>query len=254
MRLDFGPAERALWIDLLAVAAKDDGFIRANEDTPYLPQQLAGMLVYEERFFEETIEKFIEKGKMKRDENGVLYICQWGKYAISPDHKRVIKHRLKKEGVMLGVTKETPSVTHIISEHIISKQNISNIVPQIIEYLNQKTGKKFSPKSESTVKLISGRLSEGHTLDDFKRVIDVKVAKWRGDPKMDDYLRPDTLFRPSNFESYLNEQPTRPPVGQNTKPPTSREDEYRKARDEYIREHGVEGVAEWSQEWWEKHE
>src|SRR4030042_5560806 len=81
MRLEFNPAERALWIDLLAVAAKDDGFIRANEETPYLPKQLAGMLVYEETFFTETIEKFIEMGKMDRDENGVLYICQWEKYA-----------------------------------------------------------------------------------------------------------------------------------------------------------------------------
>ena len=137
------------------------------------------------------------------------------------------------------------------------KPNLNpDIVPEIIGYLNTRTGKKFSPKSESTVKLISGRLSEGHTLDDFKRVIDVKVAKWRGDPKMDDYLRPDTLFRPSNFESYLNEQPTRPPVGTNVKPPTSREEEYRKAREEFIKTHGddKDTVAGFSQEWWEKNE
>jgi hypothetical protein len=44
-------------------------------------------------------------------------------------------------------------------------------------------------------------------------VIDVKVEKWKGDPKMDDFLRPDTLFRPKNFEAYLNEKPKIEPYG-----------------------------------------
>ena len=253
MRLEFNPAERALWIDLLAVAAKDDGFIRANEETPYLSQQLAGMLVYEEKFFTETIEKFVEMGKIDRDENGILYICQWEKYATSSNYKRVLKHRLSKDGVMFGVSKEMPPVTHNITEHNKTKHIIKEIVPQIINYLNEKTGKKFSPKPEGTIRLITGRLKEGRTLDDFKRVIDVKTAKWGGDPKMDDYLRPDTLFRPSNFESYLNEQSKKPPVGQNTKMPTSREEEYKKARDEFIKKHGddEDKMAEFSQQWWE---
>ena len=256
MRLEFNPPERALWIDLLAVAAKDDGFIRANEETPYLPQQLAGMLVYEERFFIETIDKFVEMGKIDRDENGILYICQWEKYATSSNYKQVLKHRLGKDGVTLGVSDETAPVTYNITEHNITKHNIKEIVPQIINYLNEKTGKKFSSKPEGTIKLIVGRLKEGHTLDDFKQVIDTKVAKWRGDPKMDDYLRPDTLFRPSNFESYLNEQPTKVPilVGKNVVAPSSKEIEYKKARAEFIKEHGddKDRVAEFSQQWWDK--
>ena len=41
---------------------------------------------------------------------------------------------------------------------------------------------------------------------DFKKVIDIKVDQWLDHPKMDAYLTPQTLFRASNFERYLNEK------------------------------------------------
>jgi uncharacterized phage protein (TIGR02220 family) len=75
----------------------------------------------------------------------------------------------------------------------------------IIEYFNQKTGQKRSLKSQETQKLINGRISEGRILEDFIKVIDKKFNQWKDDPKMMIYLRPSTLFRPGNFEDYLNE-------------------------------------------------
>lgn len=78
-------------------------------------------------------------------------------------------------------------------------------VREIVDYLNAKTSKKFSPKTAETRKAITARLKEGYTVDDFKKVIDTKVIDW-GDGEMERYLRPQTLFRPSNFEAYLNEQ------------------------------------------------
>lgn len=80
--------------------------------------------------------------------------------------------------------------------------------PEILEYLNQKTGKKFSLKSKHISSLISARFNEGHTIEDFQKVIDLKTSQWLNDPKMDAYLRPKTLFSASNFESYLNERGT----------------------------------------------
>ena len=78
---------------------------------------------------------------------------------------------------------------------------------EIVGYLNEKTGKHFMASSEETVKHIKARLNEGRTIDDFKQVIDIKTAEWLGDPNMEQYLRPKTLFAPSNFESYLNQKP-----------------------------------------------
>jgi uncharacterized phage protein (TIGR02220 family) len=81
------------------------------------------------------------------------------------------------------------------------------IAPQaaeIVGYLNAKAGSSFSPKSESTLKLIRARMADGFSVEDFKLVIDNKCAEWSGDPKMSRYLRPSTLFCASKFEEYLN--------------------------------------------------
>ncbi|GIO09715.1 hypothetical protein J31TS6_57430 [Brevibacillus reuszeri] len=83
----------------------------------------------------------------------------------------------------------------------------TNIYEQILNYLNEKTGKKYSAKSEANKKLINGRMSEGRTVEDFIYVIDVKCSHWLDDTKMNEYLRPSTLFRPSNFDEYLNQKP-----------------------------------------------
>lgn len=87
----------------------------------------------------------------------------------------------------------------------------SNVKPpkppygEIVGYLNEKTGKSFKSSSKHTQSLINARWKEGFTLDDFKAVIDRKASQWLKDPKMADYLRPETIFS-TKFESYLNEK------------------------------------------------
>jgi uncharacterized phage protein (TIGR02220 family) len=75
---------------------------------------------------------------------------------------------------------------------------------EIINYLNEKSGKAYRPNSAKTKQLISARLNEGFTVDDFKTVIDNKVSSWLGNKDMEKFLRPETLFSPK-FEGYLNE-------------------------------------------------
>jgi len=74
-----------------------------------------------------------------------------------------------------------------------------------IEYLNEKTKSHFDPKNKSNQDLVRVRYNEGRTLEQFKQVIDTKVAQWLNDDKMFKYLRPSTLFNRTNFENYLNE-------------------------------------------------
>jgi len=85
------------------------------------------------------------------------------------------------------------------------KQKDSIDYGQIIDYLNEKTGKKFRAGSEATRKLIRARINEGYSIQDFKTVIDNKVRSWTG-TEFARYLQPETLFRSSHFDSYLNEQ------------------------------------------------
>ena len=107
-----------------------------------------------------------------------------------------------------------------------NKENKDNkeIINRIVAYLNEKTGKNFKPSTDDTVKKINARLSEGYTEEEFKRVIDIKVKEWIKDPKMSKYLCPETLFRPSRFEKYLNEAP----VEQTFKPKIFKPEEIRR--------------------------
>lgn len=76
---------------------------------------------------------------------------------------------------------------------------------EILDYLNGKVGTSYRASSKATQRLIKARANEGFDVEDFKRVIDNKVASWGKDPKMSQYLRPNTLFG-TKFEAYLNEQ------------------------------------------------
>ena len=61
------------------------------------------------------------------------------------------------------------------------------------------------PQAEKTRRFIKARWSDGFRLCDFEKVIRVKSQKWKSDPKMADFLRPETLFG-TKFEGYLNEK------------------------------------------------
>lgn len=85
---------------------------------------------------------------------------------------------------------------------IVSDENA--VHKKIIDYLNYKTKKRYKYDSKSNQKYINGRISEGYDFDDFKQVINIKVEEWIG-TKMEQYLRPSTLFNNEKFEAYLNQ-------------------------------------------------
>lgn len=99
---------------------------------------------------------------------------------------------------------------------------------EILAYLNEKTGKRFRPSTEKYRIAIRARWRDGYRFDDFRQVIDLKAAEWSDNSKMQQYLRPQTLFG-SNFDSYLNSAPAAPaPVGEAYQP--FKEDEYELAQ------------------------
>lgn len=91
-----------------------------------------------------------------------------------------------------------------INKNVKNVKNDKKLYISIVEYLNQKCNKNFRHSTKSTQRFIDARLNEGFTLDDFKKVIDIKSSQWLGG-EMEQYLRPQTLFG-TKFESYLNER------------------------------------------------
>ena len=94
------------------------------------------------------------------------------------------------------ITKDNKGKESKVKESIYSAE-------EIINYLNLKSGTNYKPNSTKTKNLIEARHKESFTLEDFKKVIDIKVNEWKG-TDMQKYLRPETLFG-TKFESYLNQ-------------------------------------------------
>ncbi len=88
-----------------------------------------------------------------------------------------------------------------------SKQKNSQLKSQAIEvlnFLNEKTGKKFRPV-DTNLKIIIARLKTGATVVECRQIIAMKYREWRKNPDMVKYVRPETLFSPKKFESYIGE-------------------------------------------------
>lgn len=84
-------------------------------------------------------------------------------------------------------------------------------VTQVLELLTERTGVKFViPKTRAGIekyepyKLIKERLNDKATLEDIFAVVEMKNKEWFG-TKVYVYMKPSTLFRKSNFDSYLQQ-------------------------------------------------
>lgn len=74
---------------------------------------------------------------------------------------------------------------------------------KIITHLNEKTGKRFRADARENRRWMDHPITSGYTVDDMLKVIDIMSEKWMPDPKMHQYLRPETLFG-NKFGGYLN--------------------------------------------------
>jgi len=86
-----------------------------------------------------------------------------------------------------------------------SSPEFENTVAEIVGHLNDKLSTRYRTSTQETRTLIAALLDEGFKVADFVRVIDRKVKAWKDSEKMAAYLRPRTLFKADNFETYVNE-------------------------------------------------
>lgn len=166
--------------------------------------------------------QLVYKEGTKEIEKRILRLSSVSKNVKTPNSKNV------KTSISKNAKENNTSINNTSMNNNILSSNLDDTkgkAVEIIDYLNEKAGKRFSHKTKETAKHINARLKDGYTVEDFKRVIDNRVMKWSKDKKMKEYIRPDTLFTPTNFEKYLNDAldnlPDRPPV---YKPSMSEED------------------------------
>ncbi len=134
-----------------------------------------------------------EKKQLLVEENGTYTKC------IQDVSSLDTQVRLGKSKDRLGKSNNTMS------------DKSDDVIPysEIISYLNEKTGRSFRT-TEAHKRFIKARWNEDYKLDDFKRVVDNKVADWTGKTingqPAEKYLQPSTLFG-TKFDNYLNQAP-----------------------------------------------
>lgn len=110
-------------------------------------------------------------------------------------------------------TNESKTLEDFRKNYITDKPEPKNSnVSEVIEHLNAVTGKNYRATTPETIKMITARLKEGYTVDEMKKVIEHRWEMWKG-TDMEQYMRPNTLFRPSKFENYLNAIGTKRKLG-----------------------------------------
>lgn len=89
----------------------------------------------------------------------------------------------------------------------------------LLTYLNERAGRKFEDCNEN-LRFIRARLQDCQgDVDGCMQMIDRQCILWIGDHRMENYLRPSTLFNAEKFRSYYDDRsrPSHPPLS-NGKP------------------------------------
>ena len=194
------------------------------------------MIEFETGYNRETVDKLIERfegyGKIKySEETNEVLINNWWRHnwtkspkvetCILKEFEQVedieFKEELHSLLIEYGYSIDSLSIDLGEKEKIKKKKEKSNNnnspskkddIPyeEIIQYLNSKADKRFRHSTPKNKELIKARWNEGFRIEDFKKVIDNKVAEWLDDEHFNQYIRPSTLFG-TKFEGYLNQKP-----------------------------------------------
>lgn len=167
------------------------------------------------RWFHTRIDEELERASVRRSaavSRGKAGAAgRWGVVTTSNDASSNASSNASSidEAMLEGLVGDSSSQSQLKE-----KKDITNVISKekpdyetersIIDYLNAKAGKSFR-HVQANVRLITARLSEGHTREDIEAVIDRKCAEWPEGDRMHEYLRPATLFGAEKFNQYVGE-------------------------------------------------
>lgn len=177
---------------------------QTNKQIENFALMLARLLPFEKNKIEILLNELINEEVLKLD-NEKLICNRMVKDAQISEIRAISGSKGGKKTQFKKNKKFAKAKIQANTENEIEYENINKDIIEIINYLNKVTGKNFRTSADKTRKVIKVRLNEGFTLENFKTVILNRAKKWLTDKKMNEYLRPETLFG-TKFESYLNEQ------------------------------------------------
>lgn len=172
IRIECTPAERGIWVDLLSLASKDDGHIRANEETPYPLDQLSGMLIIPRAELDKAIKKFIKNGKLTKTKSGTLHVTKWEKYQFSDRHKRRLEDEMSGKTDTMSDHRDT-----ILYKNKVNNNKLNNITALLTQVKG--IGKEKAKKLTNFI--FEELVKEFPDIDPVEQVKE-KCAWWKDHP------------------------------------------------------------------------
>jgi uncharacterized phage protein (TIGR02220 family) len=206
------------WIDLVGLAKFEDGSIRKRGIHMEIPRGVCSWSENElaerwqwsrgkvRRFLREleTVQQIVQQ---KNNVTTCIYIVNYERYQTdgTADGTANGQQTVQQNGSLYSKDLDLKNVKKGKKEKktITSSRQVP-LIPhaEIIAHLNHVAGRRFQANG-SNRRLIEARWHDGHRVLDFLLVHWHKTSTWRTDPKMSDYLRPSTLYRPSHFSEYV---------------------------------------------------
>jgi uncharacterized phage protein (TIGR02220 family) len=190
------------WLRLLDAAAKHPvpGTLPFTDDTT--DQDIAGMLSTTPEVVSTIRAVMARQGKLEQDGAGHAFIPELsdmvGRESASARRMRGLRERAaepqlldtgEQQFQLLPPGGQTPE---------------EMFVRDAVLLFNELRGTKYKTDSDSSKKLLGKLFRGGYTIEDVAAVVGSRIAAWKDNDRMRDYLTPDTLFAEKNFEKYLN--------------------------------------------------
>lgn len=198
------------YLKLLVESVGHEGELRFSETIPYDDKMLSTITNTNIDVVRAAISMFTQLGLMEVLSDGTIFLQEVEKM-IGYETKWAEKkrnYRLKEAYKPIEMVASEDNVLTMSDKSKRESKSKSKskiyIYTPVCNYLNEKAGTSFRESSSKTKSLIDARVNEGYSENDFKKVIDNKVAEWKG-TDMEKYLRPETLFG-TKFEAYLNQK------------------------------------------------
>ncbi len=208
-----------LWIGLLCLGMKSGrpGCVEIGDGIPFNSRMLSAELDIPETTIEFGLKTFADLRMIEQFEDSTFFISNFEKHQElerieikrinERDRKRKYRDKIKllSHGTGLGQDADATKCPTVDIDIDKDKEEDRDYTTTdiIIDYFNSKTGKHLRHKDTSR-KPIHTRLNEGFTIDDCKKVINVKYDEWEN-TDYSKYIRIPTLFG-NKFETYLNQE------------------------------------------------
>lgn len=166
---------------------------------------------------EEMMRYFVELGLFE-DSQGTITCLKLARrldksMTSNPEMRQLIENIKSHDSIMTQSEKPMQDKIRLDKTRVDNKIPLSSCnddVKSVVSQMNAILNSKYKASTKSHAQNISARLDEGHSIDDLILVVKDRLSAWGNDPKMAQYLRPQTIFQAGKFNGYLMAAKTTP--------------------------------------------